>query len=325
MDIFKFDKDDVTRFIEYELKTLSKLKEPLKYVVKQLEHHENCLTIESLDNINLNKVKEREGKNYYWSAFKYNDVTLVVRRYCQHLTIFTMVLKKDKKDFDSFEKPKTEYGAFTLNTNFEKFGDKHDKMIDTYFGNPFTDLNVIIKDLLELLIARDGGVHWVWNSAALKRPDHVELKLVFNDRSINSIDNFVFCMEELGNVYQELFAENTMVKRLKELKTGEKLNDKYEVGEITTTIKDGYYHAVGIEMVNTRNKNEKRFHDVYSLTQWDAKDIFKEKLYSYNGELYVEGGDFKDGAPVVYKDFDDSVTIFDDSCRKENFIPLKKY
>lgn len=37
MEIFKFEKDSITRFIEHELKTLSKFKEPLKYIVKQLE------------------------------------------------------------------------------------------------------------------------------------------------------------------------------------------------------------------------------------------------------------------------------------------------
>ncbi len=60
MEIFKFEKDSITNFIEYELKTLSKFKEPLKYIVKQLERHKNCLTIKSLDSFNINKVK------WYW-------------------------------------------------------------------------------------------------------------------------------------------------------------------------------------------------------------------------------------------------------------------
>ncbi len=115
-----------------------------------------------------------------------------------------------------------------------------------------------------------------------------------------------------------------MMKKLKELKVGEKLNDRYKVGEITTTVKDNYYHAVGFEMIDINN-NEKRFEDVYSLTRWHANDIFKEKLYSYDGELYVEGGKFKVGTPVAYKNFDDNVTIFKESLPKENFIPLKKY
>lgn len=325
MEIFTFERESVIRFIEHELKTLSKFKEPLKYIVNQLERQKNCLTIKSLDNINLNKVKEREGKNYNWSAFKYEDITLVVRRYRQHMTIFTMVVKKDKRDDDTFESPRTEYGAFTLYTNFEKFRDKQDEMMDIYYDNPFTDLDVIIKDLLKMLTDKDGGVHWVSNSYSLKRPDHIELKLIFQDKSIHSIDAFVFCMEELENFYQQLFAENTMVQKLKELKTGEKLNDRYKIGEITTTIKDDYYHAVGIQMIDTMNSDKKNFQDVYSLTRWFAKDIFKEKLYSYNGELYIEGGELKEGKPVAFKKFDDNVTIFKELYPKENFIPLKKY
>ena len=97
MEIFKFEKDDITRFIEYELRTLDTFKEPLMYIVNQLEKYKNCLTIESLDDIHLNKIKERKGKNYHWSAFKYKNVTLVVRRYRQHLTIFTIVKKETLK------------------------------------------------------------------------------------------------------------------------------------------------------------------------------------------------------------------------------------
>lgn len=324
MEIFKFEKESITGFIEHELKTLSKFKEPLKYVLNQLDRHKNCLTIKSLDKINLNKVKEREGKNYYWSAFKYKDITLVVRRYHSHLTIFTIVTKKDKMDLDTFDKPKTEYGAFILNTNFEKFGDRHDEMLDIYYDNPFTDLNVIAKDLFEMISKRDGGIYWVWNSAALPRPGHVELKPIFNDRSINSIDNFVFCMEELENIYHELFAENTMIQRLKELNSGEKLDDRYKIGKIITDVKNDYYHSAGIEMIDTLNKNKKEFRDVYSLTMWNSEDIFKEKLYSYNGELYIEGEEFKAGEPVAYKRLE-GLTLFRESFVKDNFIPLKKY
>lgn len=322
MKIFKFEKSDLISHIEYELKTFSKLKEPFNYVVKVLEKLKNSMAITSLNKINLNKVKEKEGKNYHWSVFTYKNVTLVVRRYQHHLTIFTKVIK-DKREDSEYS---IEYGAFTLNTDFEKFGDKHDKMMDTYYDKPFTDLNGIIKDLFNLLIER--GVHWVENSACLKCPDHVKIELAFDAKNISSLDGFVFCMEELSSIYLTLFAESTMIKKLKEYKTGEMLSERYKIGKVVTEVKDEYYHAVGMETIDVKNKNEKSFRDVYCLTRWYFDEIFKEKTYLYNGEIYVEGGSFKVGEAVAYKNMggdDGGVTSFKNTFPKENFIPLKKY
>lgn len=323
MELFKFEKSDITRHIEYELKTLSKFKEPLNYIIKNFIRLGHSLEIKSLDKkINLNKVKENEGKNYHWSVFIYKNITLVVRRYRHHLTIFTKV----DKGIDRWDSPKVDYGAFTLNTDFEKFGDKHDEMMDKYYDKPFLDLEVIIKGLFKILLERDGGVHWVWNSASLKRPDHVKIELAFADKNISSLDNFVFCMEEIDNIYLSLFAENTMVQKLKELKTkvGKKLDKRYKIGKVTTTIKDDYYHAVGLELIDTLSKETSSFKDVYSLTRYYFETIFKDKIYIYDGEIYIEGGEFKVGEPVAYKKMDE-VTLFKNTFPKENFIPLKKY
>lgn len=326
MKLFKFEKRFITDFIEYELKTISKFKEPLNYIIKNLTKLGHSLTIKSLDKkIDLNKAKEQEGKNYNWSVFTYENVTLVIRRYKQHLTIFT----KTAKGVDYMKSPKIEYGAFTLNTDFDKFEyNKRDEMRDLYYNEPFTDLNIIIKDLLKLLLEKDGGVHWVWNSASLKRPDHVKIELIFDGKSISSLDNFAFCMEEIDNIFLQLFSEITMLEKLKEFKNkiGKKLNDRYIIGKVTTAIKNEYYHDAGMEIIDTMNKSEKSFQDVYSLTSWYFEDIFKEKIYLYDGEIYIEGGEFKIGEPVVYKDIDeDNVTIFQKDFVKEKLIPLKKY
>lgn len=322
MKLFNFEKDQVTRFVEYELDTFNKFKEPLNYVINELDKLGMSLTIKSLDkNIDLNKIKEREGKNYQWSCIKYKDVTLVIRRYNQHLTIFTKVIKES----DVKGRIKSEYGAFTFNTNFDKFGDKHDEMMDKYYDKPFTDLNVIIKDLINLLIEKNGGVYWVWNSACLKVPDHMEIKLAFSQKNISSLDNFIFCMEELSTIYTELFAENTMLQKIKELKSGDQLNDRYKIGKVITEVKDNYYHGAGIELIDTMNKDQTSFQDVYSLTRWHFNDIFKN-IYLYNGEAYIQGGEFKEGEPVAYKNEEiDNVTLFKDTYPKENFIALIKY
>lgn len=326
MELFKFEKEDITRHIEYELKTAQKFKEPLQYIVKNLTRLGHSMSIKSLKKIDLNKVKEHEGKNYYWSVFTYKNVTMAVRRYKQHLTIFT----KAQKGVDYKKNPKIEYGAFTFHTDFKKFEDKkHDELMDLYHNKPFTGLNEIITDLLKLLTNDKYGVSWVWNSACLKRPDYIKLELAFCGNNISSIDSFAFCMEEIDSFFLQMFAENTMLRKIKEFKNkiGEKLNDQYIIDGVATEVKDDYYHGVGISTIETSNKKEKTFHDVYRLSRWYFKDIFKEKVYFYEGEVYIEDSKFKIGNPVAYKgdDGEGNVILLEKEHLREHFIPLKKF
>ena len=313
MKLFKFDKDDIMRHIEYELRTTEKFREPMNFVIKGLA--KNTLAVKSLDKPGLDKVKQRKGKNYNWSVFTYENVTLVVRQYHQHLTVFTKVAKPSKKTILGIES-KNEYGAFLLNTDMEKFGDKHDEMMDEYWEKPFTDLEAIFKNLIKVLQER--GVYWVWNSSCLKTPKHVELRLAFDGDRINSVDDFIFCMEEVSSMYLELFAESVTVKRLKEIETGQVLNEYYKVGKITTEVKNDYYHAVGMELARGK---EKSFNDVYSLTRYYFKEVFGDMLYFHDGEVYVKyakGGKLVAGCPAAYKNDpkDRGVTIYQDSYHK---------
>ena len=314
MGLFQFEKSEVDSFIEYKLKTFKRFKEPLNFVINTLTKLGHSFVIESLDGIDLNKVRENEGKNYEWSVFTYKNVTLVIRRYRYHLTIFTKVVNNG-----------VEYGAFTFNTEFDKFGDKHDEIMESYYDKPFTGLNEIIVDLLNLLTNREEGVHWVWNSVSLKRPNYVDIKLIFSDKSISSYDNFIFCMEELSNIYLSLFAETTMLQKIKEYtnKIGELINKRYKVGKVNTELKDGYYHAVGITLIDTLCNDKEDFQDVYSLSRWYFEDIFKE-MYLYKGDVYITSDEFIIGEPVVYKG-GDGINIFEERFNKENFIPLKKF
>ena len=272
--------------------------------------------------INLNKIKERKGKNYHWSTIVYKNVTLLIRRYGNHLTIFT---KTDKTDNDY---NRTEYGAFTFYVEFDKIKEENerDRMADLYYDKPFTELNFIIKDLFKLLIDKDYGTHWVSNSACLSVSNYIEIKLAFNDKQISSIDRFVFCLEELDTIYLELFAENIMLKKLKDFKTGDKLDDRYTIGEIKTEVKDKYYYSAGMELIDTKNNDKKSFADVYVLSRWHFDDVFSgKKIHSYNGEIYVEGGKFKVGEPVAHKNEEFGTTLFKETCIKEHFIPLVKF
>lgn len=323
MEIFNFEKEDITRHIEYELRTTDKFREPMNFIIKSLTNRGCARVITSLDKIDFDNVREDEGKNYHWSVFVYENVTLAVRRYSQHLIVYTRVINEKKKSI--FGESNAEYGAFTLYTDMEKFGDRHDEMLDQYWTKPFTDLEAIFKNLMEVL--KDRGVHWVWNSATLKRPKHVEIKLGFDGKSISSIDDFVICMEEASRKYLELFSETVMLKRLKELKTGDRLGEPghYKIGKIATAVKDDYYHDAGMEFITGNGKN-KSFNDVYSLTRYYFKEVFGDMLYFHDGDAYVKGGKLKDGCPAAYaKEDDREVTVYSDKYPKENFVPLKKY
>ena len=297
MGLFEFEKREIEHFLEYEVKIFQKFKEPLNYVINKLTELGHCYVIDPLVKINLNDIKEKEGKSYHWSVITTGKVTLVIRRFKQHLTIFTKVVSDKKERFSCGNR--TEYGAFTFHVELSKFGEDRDQMSELYYSKPFTGLNEIITDLLILLATRDGGgVGWVWNSVSLKRPDYVDIKLAFSSKSISSLDAFVFCMEELSEIYLTLFAETTMITKLKEYenKTDIALNNRYKIGVVTTTVKDDYYHAVGLVLIDTMDKNKEKFQDVYSLSRYYFDDLFKE-FYLYNGEVYILGDEFVVGEP----------------------------
>ncbi len=314
MKIFKFDERDITRHIEYELKTFNKMRDPFNYVANILKEKGHSLSIKNLDKVNFNKVKEMEGKSYHWSLFQYNNISLLVRRYRQHLTIFTKLAKSGE---DEYGLNKASFGAFCLEVDLDKFGDKHDKMLDEYYSRPFQDLNVLAKPLFELL-SKD-QMPFVQNSHALPVENHVSVKLAFSEKEIYSFDSFIFCMEELDTIYHHLFSENTTLRLLTKMNEGDKIGS-YTLGKIITEVKDGYYHSVGAYI--TSSNDSEQFKDVYSLTRWYMDEVFSE-LYMFEGEVYQKGGEFEVGKPVVYKGFEE-VCEYREEYPKENFIPLTK-
>lgn len=325
MEIFKFEKNNIETHFRYEMKMFEKIVEPLNYIFKTLEDNGHSLTLKSLDKVNLNKVKQNKGKNYNWSVINYKNVKMLIRTYKQHLTIFTKVTKKIENKDGGREREKVELTAFTFHSDLKYFrGDKADRMSEERYENPFLDLNSCIKQMFEVII--DRGTYWVQNSACLKVPEHVEIRLAFSGESIHGFDNFIFCLEEIDSIYGQLFAENAMLKKLNDFKGGEKIGERYKVGKVTTKVKDDYFHGVGMTLIDTKGTEKESFKDVYYLTNWAFEDVFKEKTYMFNGELYVEGGELKTGEPAAYKNDDDfgNVIIFNEKYIKEKFVPLKK-
>lgn len=272
MGTFKFKDDIIKNHIQYELKTFRKLREPLNYIFETLEKLGHSITIDSLDKkINLNKLKEKEGKNYHWSVVKYKSVSLLIRRYSNHLTIFTKLVNEDK-----FSHSMTGgVGAFTFHPEFKYLTySEQDRMNDMLYDKPFSELNKYINSLFTLLIER--GAHWVDNSAAWKIPDYIDVKVAFDENRIQSVDLFIFCMEEIDSIHLELFAETTMLEKLEEFKSkiGEQFDYQYKIKRVENKVKNKYYHDAGILL--EKEDGSTSFQDVYSLTRWYYDNIFVE-------------------------------------------------
>ena len=319
-ELFNFSKNDIIKHIEYELKTLNGFKKSIDYIIKNLQKSGNSLAVKNINKIpNLSKIKERKGKNYDWSCISYKDITLVIRKYNHHLTIFTKI-KNNKPSLHKYD-----YGAFTMNSDTDKIDDGIlDSYLNNAYDNPFSDLNDIILELLTLLSEK--SVCNVWNSYSLRRPKHVDIKYVFENNDISNLELYVYCMEEVSNVYLEMFAETDMLKRLSYFicKTDEMLDDRYKIGKVINIVKGGYYHNVGMGLIDTMGGNKERFTDVYSLTRWYIKNMF-DNIYQYDGEIYVEGGNIKEGSVVTYKGNNDHTIIYKSTMPIENFISLVKF
>ena len=310
MKFFKFSENDIANHIRYELKTFNKMREPFNYVANILKEKGHSLSIDDIDKVDLNKVKEMEGKSYRWSLFQYDNISLLVRRYHQHLTIFTKLK-------DEYGQGKGSFGAFCLEVDLDKFGDKHDEMLDEYYSRPFQDLNVLAKPLFRLI--SDEKMPFVENSHSFPVPKHVSVKLAFSEKEIYSFDSFIFCMEELNTIYHHLFSENTTLRLLTKMNEGDKIGSN-TLGKITTEVKDGYYHSVGAYI--TSSNDSEQFKDVYSLTRWYMDEVLDE-LYTFEGEVYQKGGELEVGKPVLYKGFEE-VCEYREEYPKENLIPLTK-
>lgn len=326
--LFNFDKDSITRHIEHKLETFSKMKEPFKFVVKKLIEKGHNIIVDDLEDYDLNKIVEDEGKNYNWSVVQYENVTLLMRRYGTHITIFTQITTDRKDPFS--EGRNVNYGAFTLNVDTEKFDDdKQDEMMEMYYDSPFTDLNVIFKNFIECIDRKRGDIHWVWNPSSMARPDHVKVKYVFSGKSISSVDTFIFCMEELTNAFQSLFAETTIVERLKDLKgkEGKKLDSRYILKEVREDVSDCFHNA-GMTVIDTfGGKKESKWNDVYLIGMHYLEHIFPEGFYMFDGDIYVDAPNGKlivGNVCIAKDDNDEFISIYQEKFPANTWTALRK-
>jgi len=265
-DLFSFEERDITSHMLYEMKLGYKFKDAFEYLLTRLP-------IQKLK-ADLRKLKWDEGKNYDWAIIKDGRVTIIFRQYRLHYTIFFKVDGEGK-----MAEYNTKYGCLSFHTDTKHLSDD---VSDSYCDDNFRDMSRYIKPLIKLL--EEDKVHGLWNPLSFKaddeerRPDHIEAKNIWNGGmdDLSSINDFIFCCDELFDKYLELFAKNEMMDRLKTIKVGDMLG-VYKVTAVRAATKDEYYHDAGLELKNTNFKDSKpSWADVYSLTRYYLNNVIPE-------------------------------------------------
>jgi hypothetical protein len=259
IDIFKFEKRDVTNYMLYKLHLGSKIKDCFNYLGSKLG-------VQELPE-SLSDLKWSEGKNYDWAFFKKDNVTFGLRQYHEHFTIFT---KREKAEDDW----NARYSIFTFHANTEKMNEferaKHEREYDEHHT---IELQKYIGELIEM--AKKNELHALWNDYSFKRSKYIDVKCYWSggDSDIEDIDGFNYACEEIFNKSLEVFAENDMHEAVKKVKIGDKLGE-YTVTGVNKALKDGYYHNVGIKW---KSDKKEEFNDVYRLTRWHFALLFPQR------------------------------------------------
>lgn len=274
--IFRFDKESIKMHLDYDREYYRKLKKTLNgYIFPKMEELGYFQKLESLEDISISNINEKEGKNYNWSVVEYENVKMLIRRRQSnnHFTVFVNQYREEKRA------EKNLISAFTFFTNLGNMDlgseDEYaiDGIRDEYYENPFMDFNKYLKPMIEVI--KERSVYWLYNSACLPREKHIDIKVAFEGREhILSYDETFCCYEEIDSFHTCLYAENDMLQKLEEVKEriGEQFDHQYKIHNVRTTLKDEYYHGVGIDLIDKDGKTS--FQDVYSLTMFYYDKVF---------------------------------------------------
>lgn len=268
-----FDENDIKFHINYEMRLTKRFGKSFEYVYDKLNLLGCCKDISDLTEINLeNDIKWREGKSYDWCCFNHGDLFFIIRNYQSHFTIMLKIKKTIIDEDLTFNIIK--YASFTFNIDSDKIKDdelcteslKYNYPKDYYIcDNRFHDIDILLFEMIKL-IKDDGNIHFLTNSAALKLPNHVIIKKAFENETIYSIDLSMFVADEIGEIHLELYSENEMFEKVKNISELETLPEN--VISINSELKNEYYHGVGIHF-----KKESYMTDVYSLTRYHHKEV----------------------------------------------------
>lgn len=261
-DMFGYSNDTEKRSYVIENNILFKLKYSFKYIKDKIPT--NSITADG-ENLKMN-----EGKNYNWYKFEHKNVTMIVREYGNHKTIYCMVKSKDDERKSSyFDK------LHILIMNDENIPtEMADEVHENYNGS----MMLLLKPMMDLLSENKTSVF----EHRLKdvKPSYTKIEMVYSsEETVYSLDMLMFACDEIFHIHMCLFSENDVLEKLKTLKVGDKFGGYREIVSIKTDIKDEYYHAVGLTTKRTDefgmlHEKKDEWMDVYSITRWRLECMF---------------------------------------------------
>jgi len=272
MEILKFNQSDIHRHLRHEMGIFKGVKSAIKYVTQYM--HENTVVLETLENIDLNKVSTVELKNYNWLNVMYKDVQILIRSYNQHHTLFIKNVECREMTFSDGTLHKysdTTLSIVTFNTDTKNMDDGD---MDEFWNNPYLDLNKCMKQLIE--IAQETNIHTLWNPRSFTRPERCEIKIACPDtHSVSSYDTLFLALEEISSFHHIMYAQNTMMEMLKNIEVGTKLGrdeilEVFGPEENFVADENTYYHGYGV-----KTTSQSFIHDVYSLTRYNLDSILE--------------------------------------------------
>jgi hypothetical protein len=289
--IFDFDENSTKTNLLYK----TELRQKIEYVFKHLFENKR-VPINKLkkdNSFDFSELKFSEGKNYDWFFLVNDNVTLLVRQYRTHFTMFSKTKIEGQDSY--FQKVK----VFTMLFDTDKMDDD---LSDSYCDNKFIGLSELLPSLIELI--KEDNVHSLWNDYSFKREKYVKVENVYNGGDdVSNLELLLFACDELFQKYLVSYAENEMLDKIKTLKVGDKFGRNYVIKNIKTEVKDDYYHAVGMSFFDDDDKKEDKWADVYSLTRWYYKDL------NYNNMTEVV-------EKFVYQNYQ---PLFDEMCQNKVF------
>jgi hypothetical protein len=214
--IFRFDSDDCINAIlrDRELNLVNKMITAIDYI----------LELESIPVQYTFKNVQETDYGYYWSRYLIDDVDLIVRRYSDHVTLYTRFIK----NMFSMEIPI--YQGY---------------MISIPIKDDFYDIETEVFGYLSLI--KDNIVNGIKNHRSIRKLEGYTgsiFRFVRDEHSfslsnqINMVDNTLFALEELSTAYLRIALQKTKV--LNKLQIGQillssgnpiyKITDIYENG-----------------------------------------------------------------------------------------------
>ena len=210
--IFRFDSDDCINAIlrDRELNLVNKMITAIDYI----------LELESIPVQYTFKNVQETDYGYYWSRYLIDDVDLIVRRYSDHVTLYTRFIK------NTFSVEVPIYQGYMINIPIK---------------DDFYDIETEVFSYLSLI--KDNILNGVKNHRSIRKLEgYTEsiFRFVRDEHSfslsskITSIDNTLFALEELSTACFRSVLQNTNIL------------DKLQIGQILSLSGNPIYKITGI-------------------------------------------------------------------------------